>query len=125
MSQDIKPSDLQIHEQLLIHRRRTGLSQLEYAEKLAVNYHAYVLIELGQAVSVPHLKMPRIAHLEAFEICYLLRRRKHKRQWEVASDLGISTHWLSKIERGFADCKELCDYWGLSVRASLDNKGAS
>lgn len=102
-------------EQLVLHRRRLGMNQDEYAALLSrrqgLKYTWRDVMDaehgrknLGPVALVPSKPLPH-------EWCFLQRRRRGLRQSEVAVLVGCSRPWLNRMEKGLEDCEKLVGYW--------------
>ena len=100
-------------ERLVLHRRRLGMNQDEYAARLGVGWRDVMDAEhgrknLGPVALVPSTPLPH-------EWCFLQRRRRGLRQSEVAVLVGCSRPWLNRMEKGLEDCEKLVGYWRRQV----------
>lgn len=96
-------------ERLVLHRRRLGMNQDEYAAMQGVGWRDVMDAEhgrknLGPVALVPSKPLPH-------EWCFLQRRRRGLRQSEVAVLVGCSRPWLNRMEKGLEDCEKLVGYW--------------
>ena len=90
-------------ETWLIHRRRRGMSQQEYAGVVNKTTRQIKVIEADEG----NVRPRSITPLEAHEKCFIYRRRMDLSQQDVADSLNISRAWVNRMERGEADCSRL------------------
>lgn len=114
----LRMEELTYPEQLFIHRRRMKITQAKAAKLFNVPIGRYRAWETGEDVptrdTVRRLKVESGGPLSINEVATLLRRRSGLKQPEVARELGVTTHWLCRMELGVAPVNQaLMDRWHL------------
>lgn len=99
-------------ENLLIWRRRQGLTQLQAARRLRMPHKLFHRIETGKRPAREKIEV-RVGKLQPNEICLVERRRRQLKQKELARALGITPSWLMKMEQGHVDCTPALRHLGL------------
>jgi len=99
-------SSLTSGELLLVARKRIGLSQSEMASFHGTTRTKYGKMERDQ-MEPNGVKLPTIGSLATHEEAMILRRRAGHTQKEIAGEIGLSRHWVSKMETGQAPCERL------------------
>lgn len=94
-------------------RKRSGVSQREFAEKLGFTRRIYQKIEYGEFEFHGMGPIPRPSgnSLTEAEFCMIARRRSGWSQFELADRMDISRIWVCKIENGQGNPKRLVDFW--------------
>lgn len=96
-------------EKLLVDRRRRGATQTEAALMWGFSEWHYRMLEAGNRESVcPRV---RIGKLKPNESAFLSRRRLGLKRTELAERIGVSSWWLTQMERGAVNPKRLIDFW--------------
>ena len=98
---------------MFVLRRREGRSQVQAAERYLVSRFTYGQWE-NDKIALPDdslAELPRVCHLEFYEICVLYRRRAGRSQREVAADLGYCKWWINQMEHGRVKCDALIWHW--------------
>lgn len=102
-------------EKLLIHRRRLGMNQDDYAAHLSyhqgVKYTWRDVMDAEKGRKNLGLVVPACKRVAPSEWCFLQRHRRGLRQSELAVLVGCSRIWLNRMERGLEDCEKLVAYW--------------
>jgi len=98
-------SSLTIGERFLVKRKRMGMTQNEMARSYGYTRTTYGRVERDQmpATEVPMCIGLLLPHEEAM----ILRRRNQETQKQVSERVGLSRHWISKMENGHAPCERL------------------
>lgn len=110
----VRDMTLSVGETLFILRRRSCLSQSEFAKTVGMTRHTYGKIERD---CVDTQKLPVDFHhltldnLSPHERCTILRKRENLTQEEVASALSLSRFWVNQMELGNVDSSALLSYW--------------
>jgi DNA-binding XRE family transcriptional regulator len=97
-------------EQMVITRRRFGLSQQCMADALNTSLYRIQQVESGNCAPPSDFK-PDSDPLSGAERAFIMRRRSGKTQSFVAKDLGICRYWVNLMELGKKPCDELLWYW--------------
>lgn len=117
MSKWLKVSDLSPGEKLLTLRRRMKLTQAQMANKYGVTLVAYRDMELDADYIRGNREVPSVnlgGRLAAHEVAVILRFRSGMSQAEMAIDIGLSKHWLRKMEINAVPNDRLLEYWGIA-----------
>ena len=110
--------DLTNGEQLFVFRRRRGVTQAQAAKILDVSTNQYrdweTDVDHASRSTVRDLKTDGSSLVEC-EIATTMRRRKGIKQPVLADELGISTNWLCRMEKGDVNMNDdLLNYWNLA-----------
>lgn len=105
---------LNLAEKLLLWRRRVGINQAEAGKYFGISSFMYHKIEYGKH-EIPEIIKESLSkiriQLTSPERCFIYRKRCHKKQREIAKEMGCSRLWLRMMETGKAPCDELLGYW--------------
>ncbi len=102
-------SQLTPSERLLVDRRRRGLTQTQASQAWGFSEWHYRMVEAGnRQSSCPRI---RIGKLRPYESAFLMRRRLGWRRTELAKMIGVSSWWLTQMERGRVNPNRLLSFW--------------
>ena len=96
-------------EALLIHRRRTGLTQVEMAASLNVTRNTYG--DMERDLVVKDINKRWMGDLTEPERCLIWRRRIGMTIPKIADEIGRSRYWVNLMEQGKVPHAELYEYW--------------
>lgn len=99
-------------ENLLIHRRRLGLSQKAAGQDFDISRHTYGKRERTDKDTEEMVQVPyKFDDLTPAEKCVIYRKRASLTQRDVACLLGLSRYWVNQKELGQVDCTDLLKFW--------------
>lgn len=98
-------------DELLLWRRRKGLTIAQAAAKFGVTPQKYFRIEHAREGPIPSKWRFSVKKLKLHEICFLLRRANGLSQHDLAEKIGCCRWWLNQMERGLVPNQELIKYW--------------
>lgn len=102
---------LTFREQMLIQRRRTGLSQVDFAKSIGLKRDEYARMERGEIKNlIPVLKIGW-KDLSGGERCYVYRKRAGVTTKAIADDMGTHRVAIHKMENDLSDPTDLICYW--------------
>lgn len=99
-------ASLSVGERLFIYRKRAKISQSEMARNYGISRSTYGRIERDE-LDDPNVRAYVLGGLLPNEEAMIIRRRNNETQKEVATRIGLSRHWVSKMETGQAACDRL------------------
>lgn len=111
MSGPTRECDLDLHEKLVLWRRRLTLSRADAARALKVTPWQVAEAERNRAELGVDVPWTGDRALRDHERCIIYRRRAGVTQARVASDLGVTRVWVNRMERGSEKCCDLLWYW--------------
>ena len=104
-------------EQLILFRRRQGMTKTEMMKEIGCSRRKYNAEEDRSDHSVLFTFkdfadwVPQWHNLYQFERCFIWRRRSKLTQKQVAEKLGVSRETVNQMERGHITCRLLVEFW--------------
>lgn len=100
-------------ERLLIERRRKEENQSQAAKRYGVRFDTYSWWERDlRSQDVPHAE---VGKLTRGETCYILRRRAGLTRKQVAEGIGVSSFWITQMEKEKTKSNRLGKYWDVTT----------